>query len=510
MIDKLSYTIGKNLNGNRLLVFLIRKWLWISKIAFLIVQLILFDTHLGLLAYQTGSSNSQANPHGSQYYSVDLASGDQNRVQITTSTFDPFSGVFYGYNEQNGLLIKVNKQGLVVLDSLDSALLGEVRMQFIPDPDRLAIVDAGLGRVFVYDLLSSSFSRVDNSYDFRSFFGFGGYSINDLDIYTMGGYGEFRHKNAYLRYYQDMGEWAEISTSGDIPKPEGYGFLYYVNKTTAQVYYIVPNSSGFRVYVLDRPSGEWSFLGNFDIELPPNELGYYLNYFTNHRQVGSLLHIRGNVFYDYIANEIKIWKGGFDNIAGIYAVSETADSLYCIHSKSGRSTSIYSHDLVVERLSMEPFLVESNYESFRPRHQILWTYGIMLFIAVAGVLTVVLIVRSPRELRLKSYAPITFHADRVEVQSSYADGKVVFFDELDIIFWKYLQQILEQNIQKISLEELDDILFKGLVNPTQRSSKRSKLISRINKELGHDFLTVERTESDKRRKLINIDWDVLL
>ena len=73
-----------------------------------------------------------------------------------------------------------------------------------------------------------------------------------------------------------------------------------------------------------------------------------------------------------------------------------------------------------------------------------------------------------------------------------------------------MQQISEQNIQKISLEEIDETLFKGLANPTQRSSKRLKLISRINDELGHDLLTVERTESDKRRKLINIDWEVLL
>jgi hypothetical protein len=239
-------------------------------------------------------------------------------------------------------------------------------------------------------------------------------------------------------------------------------------------------------------------------------MGYYLNYFTNHKQIGSLLHIRGNIFYDYIANEINIWKGGFDKIAGIYSTSETSDSLYCIHSKSGRGTSIYSHDLVVVRLPMEPFLVESNFESIRPRHQVLWTYGIMLFIALAGVLNVVFIVRSPRELRLKRSTPITFHADRVELNSKYVSEKVLFFDELDIIFWKYMQQILEQNIQKISLEELDDTLFKGLANPTQRSSKRTKLISRINKELGYTFLTIERAESDKRRKLINIDWDVLL
>ena len=116
----------------------------------------------------------------------------------------------------------------------------------------------------------------------------------------------------------------------------------------------------------------------------------------------------------------------------------------------------------------------------------------------------------PQELRLKSSAPISFFADRVEVRSKYAEDRVLFFDELDILFWKYMQQISEQNIQKISLEEIDETLFKGLANPTQRSSKRSKLISRINDELGHDFLTVERTESDKRRKLINIDWEVLL
>ena len=152
-------------------MFLTSKWVWIRKIALLIMQLVVFGTHLGLQAYQTGSLNSQADPHGSQYYSVDLASGEQNRVQITTSTFDPFLGVFYGYNQQSGLLIEANKQGLVVLDSLDSGLLDQVRMQFIPDPDRLVIVDAGLGRVFVYDLLSNSLSRVDNSYDFRSFLG---------------------------------------------------------------------------------------------------------------------------------------------------------------------------------------------------------------------------------------------------------------------------------------------------------------------------------------------------
>lgn len=463
-----------------------------------------------VLAEQANSTESTGMVHGGDYYTIPLRAQSQNGVEVSTGTFDPFEGVFYGYNEQNGLFIRSDKDGFQILDTLDAGLLTQVRIQFISDSERVLFVDAGLGRVFVYDLKDSTLTRIDNSYDFRSFFGFSAYIIKNLNIYTMGGYGEFRHKNARLRYQEDMREWIESSTSGDIPKPEELGFLYYVNETTAQNYYIVPNNSGFRVYVLDTPSGEWSFLGNFDIELPPNERGYYFNYFTNYRQVGSLLHVRGNVFYDYIDNEIKIWKGGFDNIAGIYAVSETADSVYCIHSKSGRGTSIYSHDLVVERLPMEPFLVESNFESIRPRHQVLWTYGIMLFIALAGVLTVVFIVRSPRELRLKRSTPITFHADRVELNSKYVSEKVLFFDELDIIFWKYMQQILEQNIQKISLEELDDTLFKGLANPTQRSSKRTKLISRINKELGYTFLTIERAESDKRRKLINIDWDVLL
>ena len=69
----------------------------------------------------------------------------------------------------------------------------------------------------------------------------------------MGVYGEFRHKNARLQYQPGIMEWTELSTSGDIPKPEELGFLYYVNETTAQAYYVVPNSSGFRVYELNTP-----------------------------------------------------------------------------------------------------------------------------------------------------------------------------------------------------------------------------------------------------------------
>ena len=463
-----------------------------------------------VLAEQANSTESTGMVHGGDYYTIPLGAQSQNGVEVSTGTFDPFEGVFYGYNEQNGLFIRSDKDGFQILDTLDAGLLTQVRIQFISDSERVLFVDAGLGRVFVYDLKDSNLTRIDNSYDFRSFFGFSGFVDEGFNVFSMGGYGEFRQKNTFLRFYSQRGQWEELATGGRVPEPDEMGFIFEVNEITNTAYFVVTNKGAIRIYVLDRASFEWKFKGTFDVVLPPNEMGYYLNYFTNHKQIGSLLHIRGNIFYDYIKNEINIWKGGFDKIAGIYSTSETSDSLYCIHSKSGRGTSIYSHDLVVERLPMEPFLVESNFESIRPRHQVLWTYGIMLFIALAGVLTVVLIVRSPRELRLKRSTPITFHADRVELNSKYVSEKVLFFDELDIIFWKYMQQILEQNIQKISLEELDDTLFKGLANPTQRSSKRTKLISRINKELGYTFLTIERAESDKRRKLINIDWDVLL
>jgi hypothetical protein len=71
-----------------------------------------------------------------------------------------------------------------------------------------------------------------------------------------------------------------------------------------------------------------------------------------------------------------------------------------------------------------------------------------------------------------------------------------------------MKRCYDDQVKHIGLDELDDTLFKGLVNMTQRSNKRNEL-KRVNERLGGTFLTILRMESDKRSKFINLDWDIL-
>lgn len=63
---------------------------------------------------------------------------------------------------------------------------------------------------------------------------------------------------------------------------------------------------------------------------------------------------------------------------------------------------------------------------------------------------------------------------------------------------------------QVSLEDLDEALFAGLMNVTQRSVKRKELFKRINERMEQSFLVIERSDSDKRRKIIVFKWDILI
>ena len=68
----------------------------------------------------------------------------------------------------------------------------------------------------------------------------------------------------------------------------------------------------------------------------------------------------------------------------------------------------------------------------------------------------------------------------------------------------------QTKVKRVSLEDLDEALFAGLMNVTQRSVKRKELFKRINERLEQSFLVIERSDSDKRRKIIVFKWDILI
>ena len=78
---------------------------------------------------------------------------------------------------------------------------------------------------------------------------------------------------------------------------------------------------------------------------------------------------------------------------------------------------------------------------------------------------------------------IQFYSNRVEIQTKYRCEPVVFFDELDPKLWTFVEQARQNKVKLVSLEDLDEALFAGLMNVIQRSVKRKELFKRINERM---------------------------
>ena len=139
-------------------------------------------------------------------------------------------------------------------------------------------------------------------------------------------------------------------------------------------------------------------MGTFDVPLPPQQMGRYLTNMTNFRQVGSLLHIRGNVYYDYLENKMKVWTNGFPNTVGVFAANGVADTMFYMHSKASSSLDSFKEDLMIEKMPVSALLEEAVFETIRPNHVKYFSYGILVFAGLSGFLTVFVLARSPKKL----------------------------------------------------------------------------------------------------------------
>ena len=74
---------------------------------------------------------------------------------------------------------------------------------------------------------------------------------------------------------------------------------------------------------------------------------------------------------------------------------------------------------------------------------------------------------------------IQFYSNRVEIQTKYRCEPVVFFDELDLKLWTFVEQARQNKVKLVSLEAEDEALFAGLMNVIQRSVKRKELFKRL-------------------------------
>ena len=457
-------------------------------------------------AYKANFEELNEQHLGQKSWLIPLAS----EISGSQVAINPHTQTFYVYNEANGLLYEIQKDQIQILDTLDANYLGHVVIVYTLYPEGLLFVDGGLGRVHLYDIDTQELKRLDESYPFRAFYGFGGAVVAGPDIYTMGGYGEFRHSNAYLRFNHLDKEWSEVTSLGEPPLEREMGHLFLTNLPNLHQYYVSVLDNQLNAYRHNMATKEWKLMGTFELDLDPNEVGASFSGFGNYRQIGNMLHIKGNIFYDFKENKVKFWESGFNNIIGVFATNREADSVLCVHLRPNAALELNKYDWEVQSFPSSLLLDESNLRVIRPQQFLRLAYLLLLVVGGIGLFLVVLIARKSRNLSFPVTNAIQFYSDRVEIQTKYRGEPVVFFDELDLKLWAFVEQARQNKVKRVSLEDLDEALFAGLMNLTQRSVKRKDLFKRINERMGQSFLVIERSASDKRRKMVVFKWDILI
>ena len=86
--------------------------------------------------------------------------------------------------------------------------------------------------------------------------------------------------------------------------------------------------------------------------------------------------------------------------------------------------------------------------------------------------------------------------------------KVVFSEKLEIDVFSLIEKLKVDEIDILELDQFDELLFGDRGYRSNQTTKRKKVIEKINHALGRDFITTRKSDSDKRRKMIVFDYSI--
>ena len=430
---------------------------------------------------------------------VDLQSGTR------AYTIDPYGYVSYWYFKDTGDLVAWDMDGSVrLLERLDTQEFEQMNLSYLRNDHALLLWDAGIGRVFHYDLATREMRRLDESHNFRSYFHHGDFVIEeDYTIFAFGGFGEFTFKDQLLYFNATNKEWLDIPYYGDRPDEQYYGDLVLDTKTQ-DFYYIQFYDINVKIYRVNQNNWRWNFLGDFTINNFPSH-GGFVSGMRRYNPDLELIYLYGTYYYDINANEVRdyaIGNGDLPQIAdflmGAYN-EETKNWAMMVHSKNKE----LSLDFIRYRLvdtDGDPrayeIIVPESVAIVNQRNMGLMVIGLVSFsFLIAFVLR-----KGTASTRKKQDDTLNFDVNKDRVIVRIADRRVVFSDDLDRRFWSFVLELKERNMQTCELKEFDAQVLPSLSNESQYSVKRNKLIRHINSKLGIMFIELQKSELDRRYK----------
>ncbi len=382
-------------------------------------------------------------------------------------------------------------------------------LHFYYDPNTglpmLLFWDSGLGRVHSYDIHSKQINRLDTSYDMRGFFGHGAFVDNEkLDIYTMGGYGEFVHKKNFLKFSSAFKEWVEIETSGEIPSDALFGQLYFDEARNRYLFVQRVWDMKIIIHELLSDGYVWKLINNFEFNMDVRDAEIYSfpfsgNYSNIHPDwiafhANFLFHLSENKLYRLNNPEIsqEIYR-----TFSMHPINGT-DSVIIVGEKNklNKELGVYkaSIDDIIDFAEPLSGFSRFNYSLYALSGFLLFTFGWLLL---------------KKRNQPQDEPTIKFNSNRSAVTVRIKGKHVVFEESLDLKFWGIVLSLLDQHVNTISFAEFDSYLFDEQYQANQYTLKRNQLIYHINNRLGIQFVTSRKEIHDKRYKRIVLDFSVL-
>ena len=417
--------------------------------------------------------------------------------------FNPDEKDLYIYTLGTGVLHKKNNTGTTAIDTLDRYLIDNTVIFYDTRSKKLKFIDAGLGRVFEYDTNIKKLERTDRSYRFRSFYGFKGFINPNGSIFTYGGSGEFLPKNLILIFkLHGQSEWWQEETVNQSSYPSV--FESHIDFLQLKDYYLITfyeNKLVIRQAVNKGEYKEWKINNQYRFRLSELEGPSKMYRFSNYKLFKSKFNFIGTYFYDLEGNKLQKWVTD-KKVFGVFNPPSNNDSLHVVYTISDDNENPFQ--LEIQTYSIVDFFENNTFEVVESER-----YRLSRFLLILLV-TIVLIVSSIATVsnrRIKNTHPITVSELSVLVKTK--NGKVSFSEKIEIDLFKIINQLFNSGTYKIELDQLDELMFKGLGYKTHITTRRNQLFDKINNELGHSFIRKQKSSSDKRRKIVVFDYSIL-
>ena len=449
---------------------------------------------------------------------------DLRDIEDVTVSYNPLKNQIYAYYSTKGFLeIYTLKNSDLIVERIDTIFSDNqkrnIYIEYLNEREKLVLWETAIGNIFEYNLNDRQINRVDRSIVKDFMFGAGSVYVDSLGIFAFGGYGLWDHKNILLRYDENSREWIRARENGVIPPKSELNFmwkhpndsiLYYANKGELTSRFKEKGLVEFDLYEYNLGTAEWRQLNK---QLFASSVNIYSKSIRHNKAFSidikqGLAHLSDRSFINL--NDFSVYelnKKYYSDLLELAAFFDTNTDKWIL---IGRKSSIDSRNLWVipTEISTEMLtpISEIGLIRYLITHELKW----ILLSIISLVLFILVSIKVWTKSRSKlPYDFIRFDAKGSDLTVFKNNLPVTITDGYINTIWWIIYRQKQKKRREIMMSDFNDKLFTVSKSDSYKSKMNTKLFKAINEGLNSYLIRVERSNVDKRYKVIRFNLDII-